>query len=253
MEGSYHLKPPCYDNPASDACWLGCPWTKIAAVIMGGVSRPGLSFNVTDGFHVVSDVHPIHLPHVLNNCTDTTEACVLQMVTVSQNMYDPLDATDTGLNPVSAYEIRAKLKSRQTVYEHAGLTPADFNVTDAPSLCAEINKHAFTWATNVSGAASLARYQRIGEEYVYGEDLGPYNAGPLWIGAPVVYTEIKNNATGQLEMQVRSPMMKTPTKYVVPAAAGMHYCKLLSPSRVLEWIYVDGLRLHGSINATLAL
>jgi hypothetical protein len=249
MEGSYHLRPPCYNDPPSPACTLNCPWTPIAQELMGGVSRPGLSFNVTDRFHPVSQINPVHLPHVLNNCTDISVACVLQMMTVSQAMYDPEDAADVGLAPVTAYEIRAKLKSRQVVYEATGL-PADFNKTDSPSICATINQHAMDWALNRTDDVTRARFEKIGEPYVFGEDLGPYNAGPVWIGAPVIYKSIKNNVTGEEEMEIRSPMMRTPSVFVVPAAAGMHYCKLLSPSRALEWIYVDSLRLHGSINAT---
>ena len=29
MEGSYYLKKPCYDNPPSAACQVGCPWTEL--------------------------------------------------------------------------------------------------------------------------------------------------------------------------------------------------------------------------------
>ena len=36
-------------------------------------------------------------------------------------------------------------------------------------------------------------------------------------------------------------MMRTPTSYFIKAAAGFHYCKVLSPFNVLEWIYVDSL------------
>lgn len=29
---------------------------------------------------------------------------------------------------------------------------------------------------------------------------------------------------------------------------GYHYCKLLSPARAMEWIYVDGLRYYDSLS-----
>jgi len=38
---------------------------------------------------------------------------------------------------------------------------------------------------------------------------------------------------------VQSPMMRTPIDYPVSAAAGFHYCKILSPYKVMEYIYVD--------------
>ena len=36
-------------------------------------------------------------------------------------------------------------------------------------------------------------------------------------------------------------MMRTPTDYLISAAAGFHYCKVLSPFRALEWMYTDSL------------
>jgi len=42
-------------------------------------------------------------------------------------------------------------------------------------------------------------------------------------------------------------MMRTPTDYPIGAAAGFHYCKLLSPFRALEWIYHDSQLDHNSI------
>jgi len=34
----------------------------------------------------------------------------------------------------------------------------------------------------------------------------------------------------------------SPVDFVVKEAAGMLYCKLLSPARMMEWIMVDGLK-----------
>ena len=36
-------------------------------------------------------------------------------------------------------------------------------------------------------------------------------------------------------------MMRTPTDYFIQSAAGFHYCKVLSPFRAMEWMYVDSL------------
>jgi len=41
--------------------------------------------------------------------------------------------------------------------------------------------------------------------------------------------------------------MRTPTKYIVEAAAGFHYCKLMSPAMALEWIMIDSLRMFGGL------
>eukprot|EP00047_Mylnosiga_fluctuans_P013069 m.29237 g.29237 ORF g.29237 m.29237 type:complete len:532 (-) comp4643_c0_seq1:103-1698(-) len=244
MEASYHLKPPCYDDPPSDKCLIGCPWNAIAQVLMGNVSRPTLTYNVTDGLHPAAQVIPDYLPHVKNKCLDAAVPCVLQMITVSQNIYEDGDALDNGLSPVSASEIRAKLKSRQVVYESTGL-PADFNETDVAPLCADINAAAMRWAINASGPATRARYLQHGEFYVMGDDLGPYIDGGLWIILPLVYEQPK----GAQQVTLRSPTLRTKSSLPLPPAAGMHYCKLLSPSRALEWMYVDSLRLHNSLRS----
>ena len=38
----------------------------------------------------------------------------------------------------------------------------------------------------------------------------------------------------------------------IPDPGCFHYCKLLSPARAMEWVYVDGLRRFLPINKTEA-
>ena len=59
------------------------------------------------------------------------------------------------------------------------------------------------------------------------------------------YVEDKDKTT----MTCEAPMMRTPTDYFIQSAAGFHYCKLLSPYRALEWMYVDGLKAHYGVKA----
>jgi len=47
---------------------------------------------------------------------------------------------------------------------------------------------------------------------------------------------------GQTFVELKAPMMNTPVDYFISAAAGFHYCKVLSPARALEWMYVDSIK-----------
>lgn len=236
LEGFYHFKPPCYDNPQTSSCLYGNPWTEKAQVMMGGVNNATLL--VTDAFHPVDQINPVHLPNVWNNCTGYQSQCVLNVTTVTENVYDLLDGLDTGFSHISASEMRAKMKSRQAVMEAAGFGNVDFNVTDAPNICSQINQQSYQWAVDNSASNTISRFQQYGLPMIMGNDLGPYNAGPLWIWTSMSYTNSSNG------LVVQAPMMKTPIPYFISFSAGFHYCKLLSPARAVEWIYIDSLRAN---------
>ncbi len=245
LEGFYGLKPPCNSNPPSPACVNGSRWSERAQQIMGGLKVA--TVNDTDAFHPVYQINPVHLPHVNSNCSTPTSSCVVQTNTVTQNVYDILDGLDTGFVSTSASEMRVKLKSRQAVMEGAGYKNVDFNTSDGSSICKVINQASYDWALQNAHASTVARFQKNGVQMVMGEDLGPYNEGPLWIWTSLSYKDSQDSSGRQIRV-VSSVMMHTPTKYFISAAAGMHYCKLLSPARVTEWIYVDGLRKYYGID-----
>jgi len=53
----------------------------------------------------------VHLPEFHSEC-DGKSDCTLKLVTVSEALYEKIDALDTGFSNISATEIKAKLSSR---------------------------------------------------------------------------------------------------------------------------------------------
>ena len=165
---------------------------------------------------------------------------------MTQQIYAALDGLDTGFYYQSASELRVKLKSRQSLLLAAGV-PADqvhFNETDTLGWnCAAINNASYQWALAHAGDKARARFEAIGEPMVMGKDIFLSNAGPAWIYNPMKYTDAKDRS----QMTVQAPSSHTPVDYAIKAAAGYHYCKVLSPARAMEWIYIDGLRAKGGL------
>jgi hypothetical protein len=54
--------------------------------------------------------------------------------------------------------------------------------------------------------------------------------------------DLSQDSQGKTIVTVCSPTLRTPNDYPVSTVAGFHYCKLLSPARALEWIYIDSLK-----------
>ena len=46
----------------------------------------------------------------------------------------------------------------------------------------------------------------------------------------------------KLIVVVGSPTLRTTKLFPVPERTGFHYCKVLSPTRALEWIYTESLK-----------
>ena len=243
LEGYYNFKPPCNSQPPS-SCLLGSMWSSRAQEIMGGLKEAWV--NNTDQFHPVYQLNSVHFPHISNNCSSPTHQCVLQTGTVTQNVYDELDDFDTGFVPISASEMRVKMSSRQAIMESAGYRNVNFNTSDGFSICKVINEESYNSALKNASNTTAARFQKFGEPYVMGDDEDPYNIGPVWILNPLKYKKTVGS-TGNDVVEIRSPMLRTPLDFYIKVIAGFHYCKLLSPARAMEWIYVDGLRDHYNI------
>jgi len=141
--------------------------------------------------------------------------------------------------------------STQQLQQHSGHPDAVFDKTDNDKLhCQKINKASLALGISMASSEAMARYNKLGKKLVIGLDEGPYNAGPLWLCNYMKYTDNSDKT----ETLVNAPYMATPTDYWEPQVQGFHYCKVLSPYKVVEWIYVDSLfdrdsRAHHSSQA----
>jgi hypothetical protein len=185
LEGFYHFLPPCY-NKTNDNCQIGSPWSAYGQNIMSGLNDT-VQLNISDEFHIVYKL-PEHFAHLDNNCSsvEPVSNCTLNVHTVTQNIYDANDEFDTGETHSSAEEMRVKMISRQVLLQAADGKEHDFNQTDNQSLCGLINQHALDWALKNAGNKTKDRYEKLGKKMTIGDDIGPLNAGPLWIWTPLV-------------------------------------------------------------------
>ncbi|KAH8047933.1 hypothetical protein JL720_15955 [Aureococcus anophagefferens] len=129
-----------------------------------------------------------------------------------------------------------------------GLDASDDNATDATSLntCAHINAAAIAWAKAAAAPAALARFEAAGAPLGVAADAeAPIGlTGPTWIKTPPVF---RRNDSG-VDVTSYSFTIANVRRGDVPffITAGFHYCKLLSPLKAMEWIYVDGLPRVGA-------
>eukprot|EP00992_Anisonema_acinus_P009513 TRINITY_DN5733_c0_g1_i1.p1 TRINITY_DN5733_c0_g1~~TRINITY_DN5733_c0_g1_i1.p1 ORF type:complete len:541 (-),score=133.05 TRINITY_DN5733_c0_g1_i1:61-1629(-) len=251
---------PAEDCPKGGCSGPGSQWTPKAQALIGdqaNLTKEGWKLSISSQFVQLSAMPPLgefHLPHLNHSASNPREITV---TTFSQESWDKLDSLDTGATYTSAIEIAAKMMARQCILiKGANHSKSDtpFSVDD-PNFCALSNKMAYDWALKNAGAATAARFAKLGQPYVFGDDQKK-SGGPFWIDTLLQFKEKTEN--GEKVMEVSSPMMKTSIDFPkvpgLPDPSCYHYCKLLSPARATEWIYVDGLRLKDTIKpSTISL
>ena len=243
--------------PPAD-CVCGSPWvTNVAAPLVAGTDLQS-SFTVAsaDAFHDVSDEHPFHLPHIWNTCGKDNDskdaaACTLNITTLTMPVVKAGSLFPNASSaPLSALEMRTKLKSREETWESAGLGKVSPDVDKKNmTLCRLVNEKAWAWALANAEAGVREQFEKDGEPFVMVDDKEATIGitGPQWIKDELVYTRVPDAAgtsTAKSRIEIQSwtfvvGEFPVKTKYL---PSGMHYCKLLSPARAMEWIYTDGLR-----------
>jgi len=266
LEGARYFNAPAQiGGPLEKTCVKGgCQgksnWAPEAQKVISEIS--GWTLDVSNEYVSVSSTpltgEEFHLPAI----THDDQKKSLHITTYSQNYFDDaqpswfgwkeiFDKFDTGFVATSAEEIGTKLYSRQCTFINGLGKNTSFDV-DKPQFCSMTNAKAYEWAQKNAASTTLSRFQKYGQKYTFADDL-PKSGGPLFIDAHLQFNKVKQG--GEQVISVAAPMQKTEIDYwkkhfgpiprpsAVPDPGCFHYCKLLSPARAMEWIYVDSLRL----------
>ena len=265
MEGSYHLETPCHlcvDEDDDDAmeqsslnCKQGSPWAEqvqeelalnaVAVSGLGGDEEFTLT-NVKDEFRQSWCINPFAdspfpFPKVLADRSKRQ----FSLQTVTEAVYEKAEHfLDTGFFSNTALELRSKLNSPEAIQRALG---KGAHHRSAPSsdgnTCSQINAQTIQWA--LENAPSIVRHHYLerGMKMAAGRDI-PKHSGPGWIWSYLDYRD-DTCTVEDIEEECRlvdSPTLATPVDFPIPAVGGKLYCKLLSPARVLDWMYTDCLR-----------
>mmetsp|Transcript_111015 Transcript_111015/g.313052 ORF Transcript_111015/g.313052 Transcript_111015/m.313052 type:complete len:528 (-) Transcript_111015:62-1645(-) len=197
-------------------------------VVAGLSTADDARLQVLDGFHVSSS----NLEHCHPNYTAADGGGLLVHSCSHADYYS--DLANTG-EITAASEIACKMLSSDRVAEQLKTTAADPNVP-----CSAGNQKAVAIAEALAPQRTLERFKRIGRGWCFEDDRPTLaNVGPVWVFYDAL--KLEDNATC---MAVSSPVLKTEIDgYVYP---GNHYCKFLSPARVLDWMMTDSLKQTAS-------
>ena len=136
----------------------------------------------------VSDTHPFHLPHIWSACKSPS-GCELNMTSLSMDVHhsDSLFPENVSA-PLSAFELKTKLKSRAEVYAAAGVNATNGDVDKNTTMCRSVNQAAYDWALNHAEASVKTRFLSNGLPLVMVDDVeAPIGiTGPTWIKQVVV-------------------------------------------------------------------
>jgi len=210
-------------------CPQGSPWVAEMQAYMAGKNVMDSGVQIQNSF---ADLFPFsggdregRKPFVSG---DTIQAYVM-----ASNSAGGLGDQDGGdftedTQPFATGELLAKFVSRQ----NAGKKLLGRDLPADTDICQELNQQAYNYALQNAGAKTRQRFDAHGEKMKM-VATGYTFAGPLW-----VYSQMSLRSRGGV-MEVKSQGLFTGlgSKEI----DGNHYCKLLSPAKAMEWVYVDGL------------
>ncbi|KAF0294334.1 hypothetical protein FJT64_007971 [Amphibalanus amphitrite] len=198
------------------------PWAEKAQRYMFNVLDESVTVDI-QSYHIASLSELEHEHNQLNITGDLTAD-----LSIFSSVEFPLDPVDAAPGPHASSELAVKMVSQELLA--AKLPVGQFG--DVRS-CADVNQMTLAAAVEAAPPAAFERYQRRGLPVTYLED-HQAGAGPLWVQERL---RLHYNEDG---LEIQSVAIKTAPDSIF--YGGSNYCKLLSPTRALEYVLIDSLK-----------
>jgi hypothetical protein len=206
-------------------------WEKVSIV---RTCDEGDDFEATRGcayLNVTDDLeHSRSSFEVVEPADGSGEKSLLVNISAHADFYG--DFLNTG-SFTAAKQIACKMITGARIAEQMGY---EYDAPTSRNTCKEANQWAVDTAMELlKGTRSLERFEERGKKICLKDDFDAFfSAGPAWIKEELQYKET------DACMEISS--VKIDTELDSKLFPGVHYCKLLSPARVIDWVFTDSLK-----------
>mmetsp|Transcript_18836 Transcript_18836/g.51163 ORF Transcript_18836/g.51163 Transcript_18836/m.51163 type:complete len:495 (-) Transcript_18836:161-1645(-) len=146
-----------------------------------------------------------------------------------------------------AQDISCKMLSEDKIASELGLAGVDMESKEVVNRCAMLNQHAFDSARDIvekEWPRASERFRAQGKKVTFKDDSQAV-MGPQWVLTGLSFKETDE------ALEVTSEALISPiTSKIYP---GSHYCKLLAPSKAVEFIMTRGLTKRFSSKAAFTV
>jgi len=210
-------------------------------------SAQQLMVKTTKAFSVVSE-HRYDSAN-LEHChpSATMDGATLKVTVCDYRFFSYTNSTTPDFAPTyqGPQDISCKMLSEDKIAKELGLPDVDMSSKEIANKCSALNLEAFNKAMSVVSAnwpAAAQRFSAQGKKVNFQDDSHAF-MGPQWVLTGLGFTETE----AALDVQSEA-LISTLTSHFYP---GSHYCKLLAPSKAVEFIMTRGLTARYSSTSKL--
>ena len=132
-----------------------------------------------------------------------------------------------------------KMKSKEAISIAFKVQEGDHTPHEKVSMGAFFNEKAFMEALALVPDDTRRRFEEHGKKLRFVEDLVIRTSAQEWIDSDLIFKQAED---GSGYMDVQSTALISPVQGMPERFAGMHYLKLLTVARAMEWIFMDCYR-----------